>query len=175
MLRVHDAGTEKSNGYVLTIYASFSPSLRFPRSVKKKKHTARYSIGRWSKKFLGISNTPEVFIAKAGHVSGARRQKFEITCSDVRILRHTCLSLFLSLPFPVHLSPPRFLLVIIFSRNSVVYAFATLGASHSRERPARSTGRYLSAYGRHWGGVERKHAVAGLRRARNLQHTVEVV
>jgi len=51
---------------------------------------------RTYKKFLGISNTPEVFIAEAGHVNGARRQKFEITCSDVRILRHTCASLSLS-------------------------------------------------------------------------------
>jgi len=30
---------EKSSGYVLTIYASFSPSLRFPRSAAMKKPT----------------------------------------------------------------------------------------------------------------------------------------
>jgi len=62
---------------------------------KKKIRLQQY---RTYEKFLGILNTPEVFIAEAGHVSGARRQKFEITCSDVRILRHTCAALFLSLP-----------------------------------------------------------------------------
>lgn len=64
-------------------------------SEKKKIRLQQY---RTYEKFLGILNTPEVFIAEAGHVSGARRQKFEITCSDVRILRHTCAALFLSLP-----------------------------------------------------------------------------
>lgn len=52
------------------------------------------------KKFLGISNTPEVFIAEAGHVSGARRQKFEITCSDAHVLR--------SSPSPSSLPPPSY-------------------------------------------------------------------
>lgn len=33
--------TEKSNGYALTIYASFSPSLRFPRSAGKKENAPR--------------------------------------------------------------------------------------------------------------------------------------
>jgi len=93
---------EKSNGYGLTIYASSTPSLHFPRSAaggKKEERTRSCLLAGRAKKFLGISNTPEVFIAEAGHVSGARRQKFEITCSDARIRSRTRahVSFFLSL------------------------------------------------------------------------------
>lgn len=116
MLRVHDAGRNGKIEWLrfLTIYASFSPSLHFPRlaAVKKKTRLQQY---RTYKKFLGISNTPEVFIVEAGHVNGARRQKFEITCSDVRILRHTCAALFLS--------PSQFLVLI---SSFSVYVFSPL-------------------------------------------------
>lgn len=150
-IRAHDARRargemEKSSRrrHTLTIYASFSPSLRFPRSSRgKKRGTPPDSIegqggmGRKGerggveeeeagKKFLGISNTPEVFIAEAGHVSGARRQKFEITCSDVHIPEHTCLSLppnfslsLASICPPIYLSVSSFLPLVSSPLHSI--------------------------------------------------------
>lgn len=169
-IRAHDARRargemEKSSRrrHTLTIYASFSPSLRFPRSSRgKKRGTPPDSIegqggmGRKGerggveeeeagKKFLGISNTPEVFIAEAGHVSGARRQKFEITCSDVHIPEHTCLSLppnfslsLASICPPIYLSVSSFLPPSCFLTASLYLSLA--GATHSQRR-ARSNGR----------------------------------
>lgn len=196
-IRAHDARRargemEKSSRrrHTLTIYASFSPSLRFPRSSRgKKRGTPPDSIegqggmGRKGerggveeeeagKKFLGISNTPEVFIAEAGHVSGARRQKFEITCSDVHIPEHTCLSLppnfslslsLLSVHLSIYLFHPSSLLFPHRFTLSLSRGRDTLSASRPLERPRIERGWYLSAYGCTRG--ERKHAVAGLHRA----------
>lgn len=151
-IRAHDARRargemEKSSRrrHTLTIYASFSPSLRFPRSSRGKNAeppppTVSRVKGVWEekgerggveeeeagKKFLGISNTPEVFIAEAGHVSGARRQKFEITCSDVHIPEHTCLSLppnfslsLASICPPIYLSVSSFLPLVSSPLHSI--------------------------------------------------------
>lgn len=165
-IRAHDARRargemEKSSRrrHTLTIYASFSPSLRFPRSSRgKKRGTPPDSIegqggmGRKGegggveeeeagKKFLGISNTPEVFIAEAGHVSGARRQKFEITCSDVHIPEHTCLSLppnfslsLASICPPIYLSVSSFLPHVSSPLHSISLSRArhTLGVAPAR-------------------------------------------
>lgn len=149
---------EKSRADALTIYASFSRlpyAFRAPRknaapvgiewrrgrSWGKEESGGEGGSGRrrrgWEeegKKFLGISNTPEVFIAEAGHVSAARRQKFEITCSDVRIPEHTCLTRPATLPSFLSLSPSRSYLSIYSSHPSSTVLSRVFSLSRARAR-----------------------------------------